>query len=118
MLGQVGTKGGPLKTENMGSDSEMQPVRILIQGPEPSLGGPRVTARSVQAPRLALPHGTIWPQLETFGVWPQLETFGVVTTWGRRGAISILWVEAREAAKHPTTSRGPPHSGELPHPSC
>ena len=47
--------------------------------------------------------------------WQCLETVLVVTTWGA-GATGIWWVEARDAAQHPTMHRTVPTTEHDPAP--
>lgn len=46
------------------------------------------------------------------GIWQCQGTFFIVTA-GEGGATGIRWIEARNAAKHPTVHRVFPHNQEL-----
>lgn len=46
------------------------------------------------------------------------DVFLIVTLGGGRGVTGIYWVEAREAAKHPTMHRTAPNKKELSGPKC
>ena len=45
--------------------------------------------------------------------WQYMKTFLVITTWGG-AALSIWWVEARDAAKHPPLHQKHPLNKNYP----